>query len=87
VGQPRASGTKLEPNAGKLSLLHGDAVLKAAQALLEVADLALEALDPGRVRLDRGPQLVGLVLVGLVTARQIGAAGSRQQRDCDDRRG
>jgi hypothetical protein len=36
--------------------------------------------------LDRGPQLVGLLLVCLITARQIGAARSREQRDGDDRR-
>jgi hypothetical protein len=86
VGQPSASGTELEPNVGQLSLLHGDAVLQSAEALLEVADLALEPADPRGIGLDRGPQLVGLVLVGLVTARQVGAAGSRQQRDCGDRR-
>jgi len=54
--------------------------------MLEVADSALESLDPGGVGLDRGPQLTGLVLMGLVTARQVGAAGSREQRYCDDRR-
>jgi len=86
VGQPSASGTELEANAGKLSLLYGDAVLESAEALLEVADFALEPPDPRGIALDRGPQLVGLVLVGLVTARQVGAAGSRQQRDCNDRR-
>jgi hypothetical protein len=86
VGEPGASGPELEPDVGKLPLLHSDAVLKPAQALLEVADSPLESLDPGGVGLDRGPQLTGLVLMGLVTARQVGAAGSREQRCCDDRR-
>jgi hypothetical protein len=86
VGQSSASGTELEPDVGQFSLLHGDAVLESAEALLEVADFALEPPDPRRIGLDRGPQLGGLVLMCLVTARQIGAAGSRQQRDCDDRR-
>jgi hypothetical protein len=86
VGQPSASGTELQPDVGQLSFLHGDAVLESAEALLEVADFALEPPDPRGIGLDRGAQLVGLVLVGLVTARQVGAAGSRQQRDCGDRR-
>jgi hypothetical protein len=84
--QPSASGTELEPDARKLSLLHGDAVLKLTEALLEVTDSALEPPDPGGVGLDRGPQLVGLVLVDLITAREIGTAGSREQRDCGNRR-
>ena len=42
MGQPSASGTELEPDVGQLSFLHGDAVLEPAEALLEVADFALE---------------------------------------------
>jgi hypothetical protein len=67
-------------------LLHGNAVLEPAQTLLEVTDLALEPLDPRGVGVDRGPQRVGLALMGLITAGEVGAAGSREQRYCDDRR-
>jgi hypothetical protein len=85
VGQPSSSGTELGPDVGQLSFLHSDAVLEPMKALLEVADFALEPPDPRGIGLDRGAQLVGLVLVGLVTARQVSAAGSRQQRDCAGR--
>src|SRR5690242_21552138 len=59
VSQARARGTELDPHAGKLSLLHYDAVLQVTEALLQVADPALEPPDLVGVRLDRPAQLVG----------------------------
>jgi hypothetical protein len=56
------------------------------EALLQVADSALEPVDSGGVGLDLGPQLVGSVLAGLIAAREVGTAGSREQRDCANRR-